>query len=128
MTIAKKTSVAATALFAGALFVMPATPAAAQSLELSKPLAGSTMFFADRYATAYYLIDNDQFKTVVTVAPGPEGQGNPMQFSNALSDGESAEYSVGGYGPNSIKVKLRLHRTGDTVKAEVLTEAPSTSS
>ncbi len=113
---------AAAAFLTAALFAVPGQAADATKLELTKPLAGSTMFFADHYATAYYLVDKSNFKTVVTVAPGPHGQGNPMQFVNYLSDGESAEYSVGGYGNNSIKVMLKLHRDGDTVKANVTTE------
>lgn len=128
MSIAKKTSAAAAAIIAAVVFVAPAMPASAASLELTKPMAGSTMFFADRYVTAYYLIDKNNYKTVVTVAPGPDGKGNPMQFTNALSDGESAEYSVGGYGENAIKVKLRVYRSGNAVKAEVLTDAPKTNS
>lgn len=127
MTRTTKSATAAT-LLAAALFAIGAQPSAATSLELSKPMAGATMFFADRYATAYYTVDKANFKTVVTVAPGPDGKGNPMQFVNSLGDGESAEYSVGGFGNNAIKVKLHLERTGDTVKANVVTELPKTNS
>ncbi|MCB1505255.1 MAG: hypothetical protein KDJ47_09780 [Hyphomicrobiaceae bacterium] len=126
MTTLKNTTAAAAAaaaLFSAVLLVAPILPANATSLELAKPMAGSTMFFADRYATAYYTVDKSNFRTVVTVAPGPDGNGNPMQFVNELSEGESAEYSVGGYGPNAIKVKLLLQRNGDVVNATVVTEA-----
>ena len=58
----------------------------------------------------------------MTIAPGPNGEGNPVQLVNSLADGESAEYSVGGYGKNSIKVTLKLTRQGDTVTANVKTE------
>lgn len=119
-----KNSTAALAILCATVFAVPAQSADANTLELTKPMAGSTMFFADRYATAYYMIDKANFKTVVTVAPGPDGKGNPMQFVNALSDGETAEYSVGGYSDNAILVKLRLQRTGDTVKAVAITETP----
>ncbi|HRY07025.1 MAG TPA: hypothetical protein P5114_07875 [Hyphomicrobiaceae bacterium] len=122
-----KTLTAAAALATVALVAGSGLPARAETLELTKPMAGSTMFFADRYASAYYLVDKSNFKTVVTVAPGPNAEGNPMQFVNYLSDGESAEYSVGGYGTNAITVKLKLHRDGDTVKANVTTETPSNS-
>lgn len=127
MTISK-TLTAAAAFLTAALIAVPAQSASAQSFELTKPLAGATMFFADRYASAYYLVDKSDFKTVVTVAPGPGGEGNPMQFVNYLSDGESAEYSVGGYDANAITVKLKLHRDGDTVKANVITELPESAS
>ncbi len=136
MNINSKATTAA-AFLAAAFLVVPGLPANATTassnagtakLVLNKPMAGSTMFFADRYATAYYLIDKSNFKTVVTVAPGRNGEGNPMQFVNSLSDGESAEYSVGGYGSDAIKVKLMLHRDGNTVKADVSTEVPQSGS
>lgn len=123
-----KNSAAAFAVLCATVFAVPAQSADANTLELTKPMAGSTMFFADRYATAYYTVDKTSFTTVVTVAPGPDGKGNPMQFVNALSDGEAAEYSVGGYGDNAIQVKLRLQRTGDTVKAVATTEVPQSRS
>ena len=123
-----KTLTAVAALLTATLITVPGSAANAETLELTKPMAGSTMFFADRYASAYYLVDKSNFKTVVTVAPGPQAQGNPMQFVNYLSDGESAEYSVGGYGDNAIQVKLKLHRDGDTVKADVTTEVPPSNS
>jgi hypothetical protein len=123
-----KTLTAAAALLTAALIAVPGSNASAETIELNKPIAGSTMFFADRYASAYYLVDKSNFKTVVTVAPGPEAQGNPMQFVNYLSDGESAEYSVGGYGDNTILVKLKLHRVGDIVKADITTEVPPSNS
>ena len=123
----KTKSAAAAALLSAAFVFAPNLPASATSLELTKPMSGSTMFFADRFATAYYTVDKTNFKTVVTVAPGPDGKGNPMQFVNALSDGENAEYSVGGYGPNAIKVTLKLQRTGDTVSAKVFTDTEQTS-
>lgn len=127
MNFANKATAAA-AFFTAALIAAPGLSASAETLTLTKPAAGSTMFFADRYASAYYLVDKSNFKTVVTVAPGPDGQGNPMQFVNYLSDGESAEYSVGGYGSNSITVKLKLHRDGDAVTANVTTEVPQSDS
>lgn len=117
------TAAAATALLAIATAVPPVATAHAQSMQLSKPLAGATMFFADRFATAYYTIDKENFRTVVTIAPGPDGDGNPMQLTNSLVDGESAEYSVGGFGENAIKVTLKLTRNGDAITANVTTEA-----
>ena len=123
MTCTTKSTTAA-ALLAAGLFAVPAEPATATSLELTKPMAGATMFFADRYATAYYTVDKSNFRTVVTIAPGPGGNGNPVQLVNALADGETAEYSVGGYGDNAIKVTLKLVRQGDTVTADVKTLYP----
>ncbi|MCH9807075.1 MAG: hypothetical protein K0U74_05025 [Alphaproteobacteria bacterium] len=123
MTAMKKTAAAAAAaILSATVLAAPVLPANATSLQLTNPMAGSTMFFDDRYATAYYTVDKANFKTVITIAPGPEGKGNPMQFVNELSDGERAEYSVGGYGKNAIKVKLQLTRTGNVVDAKVSTE------
>jgi hypothetical protein len=115
-------SVSAAALLAATFAMTPVTPSQAETMQMTKPLAGSTMFFADRYATAYYSLDKANFRTVVTIAPGPNGKGNPVQLVNSLADGESAKYSVGGYGKNSIKVTLKLTRQGETVTADVSTE------
>lgn len=122
MRIATKTSLAA-ALLTATLALQPMAAASADTMHLTKPLAGSTMFFADRYATAYYSIDNASFRTVVTIGPGPDGEGNPVQLVNSLADGETAEYSVGGYGDNAIRVTLELVRRGDMVTANVKTRS-----
>lgn len=111
------------AILAAALAMMPVAASQAEQIHLTKPQAGSTMFFADRYATAYYTVDKSSFRTVVTIAPGLDGKGNPVQLVNSLADGETAEYSVGGYGKNQIKVTLKLTRQGDTVTAKVDTES-----
>lgn len=116
------------ALLATAIFTQPVAPVLAKTVEMSKPAAAKTMFFADRYVTAYYLVDGETYKTVVTIAPGRDGQGNPMQFVNTLSDGEQAEYSVGGYGENAIEVKLSLIRKGDRIEADIKTEMPQNNS
>lgn len=121
MKFAANSTVAA-AVLATAFALAPAATSSAETMQITKPLAGSTMFFADRYATAYYSIDKENFRTVVTIAPGPDGAGNPMQLTNSLADGESAEYSVGGFGENSIKVTLKLTRHGNTIAANVTTE------
>lgn len=121
-------SVAAIALLAFAMVLQPVATSSAETMQLTKPLAGSTMFFADRFATAYYTIDNDNFRTVVTIAPGPDGKGNPMQLTNSLVDGESAEYSVGGFGENTIKVTLKLTRHGDKIIASVTTDETASNS
>lgn len=118
-TAAKST---AAALLVAALAALPLVSSRAETTQLNKPLEGSTMFFADRFATAYYLVDKENFRTVVTIAPGPGGEGNPMQMVNSLADGESAKYSVGGYGENAIKATLTLTRLGDTVTANVTSE------
>lgn len=123
MNLAAKMT-AIVAFVAATTTLQPMATASAETMHLTKPLAGSTMFFADRYATAYYTVDKANFRTVVTIAPGPDGQGNPMQLVNSLADGQSAEYSVGGYGENAVKVKLELTRNGDTVTANVTTETP----
>lgn len=122
MKNANKITIAA--LFAVAIFTQPLALVKAKTLEVSPPAKTSTMFFADRYVTAYYLVDPKNFKTIVTIAPGIEGKGNPMQFVNTLNDGEKAEYSVGGYGNNAIKVKLSLVRKGDKIKADIKTQTP----
>lgn len=111
----------ATALFAETV----GQSAQAGSLEVEKPYTGSTMFFSDRYATGYYTVDKVTFRTVITVAPGPDGKGQPMQFTNDLADGEKAEYLIGGYGDNAIKVKLMLRRIGENVITDIKTEVPS---
>ncbi|MGD9783494.1 MAG: hypothetical protein AB7E80_00190 [Hyphomicrobiaceae bacterium] len=54
---------------------------------------------------------------------GPGGQGNPARLVKSLADGESAEYSVGGYGADTLKATLTLTRAEDIVTAHVESEA-----
>lgn len=120
MTFTAKTAAAATFL-AVTITLNTSAIASADTKLLAEPLAGATMFFADRYATAYYSIDKEKFRTVVTIAPGPATEGEPVQLVNSLVDGESDEYLVGGYGKNSIAVTLELSRRGGSITAIVKT-------
>lgn len=110
-------SLAATAI-AGAVLVLPGS-ASAGPLSSAEPGAGATMVFADRYASAFYAVDPETFAIVLTVAPGPDGAGNPMRMVSRLDDGESATITFGGHGRNAIEVTLTLTRRGDAVAATV---------
>jgi len=109
------------ALLATVIFTQPFVPAIAKTSQIIEA-ENSQMFFSDRYVTAYYKVDSKNFKATITIAPGAEGKGNPMQYVNTLSDGERVEYLVGGYGENALQVKLSLIRNGDDVKADIKTQ------
>lgn len=108
----------AAAAIASAALVLPGT-ASAGPLSSAEPGPGATMVFADRYASAAYAVDPETFAVVLTVGPGPDGEGNPMRMVSRLDDDESATITFGGHGRNAIEVTLTLTRRGDVVAATV---------
>ena len=97
-----------------------ATPAAGTS---ASPAGTGSMWFADRYATAYYQLDQKTGEVRPAVLPGPQG-GNAMETRRRLAEGESASITLRGTGSNEIAVTLNVTRTG-TLRAAVETRVPS---
>lgn len=118
----------AIAALAAVAALTPTSPIMAEPAAAEAPHNGSTMFFADRYVTAYYRIDRDGYRTFVTLEPGPKGQGNPVEFVNALNDGEDATVRIAGHGRNAIGVQIKFHRVRDDVRVNVTTRAIQPSS
>src|SRR5919108_1465221 len=77
----------------------PQAPNAAVSYSVRKPLHGTTLWFADRNASVYYTVDQNEFEVVATIIEGSAG-GDPMQTRGRLSGGGTNPLSVGGYGPD----------------------------
>lgn len=96
-----------------------------QNLSLEK---GSTMFFSDRFVTAYYRVDQQNFRTIVTLAPGPKGKGNAVRFINSLNEGEDSTVEIAGHGRNAIGVKLNFERQNNDVNVNILTDTVHTGS
>lgn len=95
------------------------------ALVSERPAENQHLFFTDRYATGYYAIDAAANVVVVTIVPGREGQGQPMQFSTHLADGEESSIQVGGHGPNTILVTLTFARSGASVTPTIVTDVTS---
>jgi hypothetical protein len=94
------------------------------SYNLTKPLHGATLWFADRFASVYYTLDADTFEVVTTIVEGPGG-GEPMQTRVLLRDGETNTLSFGGNGHEAPLTTLHLTRAGDELKLRVDTERES---
>jgi hypothetical protein len=90
-------------------------PRMAVSYRLTKPLHGTTLWFADRHASVYYTVDPGAFEVVTTIIEGPSGS-NPMQTRMRLGDGETNTLSIGGYGHDARLTTLHLTRAGDELK------------
>lgn len=90
-----------------------------------QPAKSQHLFFTDRYATGYYAIDAATHEVIVTIEAGPDGQGQPMQYSTHLDDGEETSVQVGGHGSNTILVTLTFTREGALVTPTIVTEVAS---
>jgi hypothetical protein len=99
-------------------------PNVAASYSLLKPLHGAALWFADRFASVYYTVDNDNFEVVTTIVEGVAG-GDPMQTRVQLSDGETNTVSIGGPGHDVPLTTLNLTRVGNELKLHVETEPAS---
>lgn len=102
--------------------------AATQAALKNTAMLHETLFFDDRFASAYYAFDPATSEVKITIRPGLEGQGNPMQFVTKLEDGARADFSIDGYGQNKLMIKLSLKRDGQTIIANIETEERDTTS
>lgn len=82
--------------------------------------AAATMWFADRYATAYYQLDETTGEVVTFVEPGPNG-GNAAEFRRRLVDGESTAMTLRGSDANAIAVTLTVTRQNQKLRPSIET-------
>ncbi|MBO9436942.1 hypothetical protein J7394_22285 [Ruegeria sp. R13_0] len=81
-----------------------------------------TMFFADRYATAYYSVDEAASVVTITILQGPDGVGQPMRIESQLKDGETTSFAITGTDGNALTATLFLSRLGNGISAVVKTQ------
>lgn len=105
-----------------ALLAASSTPVMAVETALKAPLAGSTLWFSDKYTNAFYAIEPETHLVVISFAAGLKDDTQPIQHTVQLSNGQKYKVSVGGYGENRLTVTLTLTRTDDHIVANVTTK------
>ncbi len=95
--------------------------AMAEETVLDTPLAGSTLLFADRFASAFYTVNEECYEVVVTFATGQEGSERPIQQTIQLEDGQTYRVSIGGFGENQLTTTLSMTRNNNQILADVTT-------
>ncbi|GJM04096.1 MAG: hypothetical protein DHS20C09_00870 [marine bacterium B5-7] len=105
-----------------ALLAVSSTQVIAVETALQTPLAGSTLWFSDKYTNAFYTIEQEANLVVISLAAGPNDDTQPIQHTVKLNDGQDYKVSVGGYGENRLTVTLILTRTDDRIVANVTTK------
>lgn len=96
----------------------------APALQAAEP--GMTMWFADQFATGYYLVDKQNHRVVTVTEPGPNAGagagGNYSRGEVALADGQQVAFSIEGHGRNALTATLEIERKGDDMLVDVTTE------
>jgi len=86
---------------------------------------GKNLELANSNVTVFYTVKGEIYEVVTTLAPDGFDGSYPMRFVSRLSDGESNEVSVGGYGSDRILNIMQVSRTGEDVSVDVSTERVS---
>ncbi len=105
-----------------ALLTASSTQVMAVETAVKSPLAGSTLWFSDKYTSAFYAVEPETYQVVISFAAGPKDDTQPIQHTVQLNDGQSYEVSVGGYGENRLTVTLTLTRTDNRIVTNVTTK------
>lgn len=79
----------------------------------------SKLWFADKYATAYYSIDNLNGEVTAIILPGPAG-GNAVKMRRKLKFNDIQAFTIGGY-DDRISVTLLVKQTGQEIVSRVIT-------
>jgi hypothetical protein len=92
----------------------------ADAIVMDKPKIASTLPFADRYASAFYIVDRDYFNVVIAFAAGVEGSEQLIRQRIQLADGQTYRLSIGGYGDNEQATTISMTRKKDVILADVM--------
>jgi high-affinity nickel permease len=100
---------------------LTAGSAMADEIEMSTPMAATTLRFSDRYASAFYTVDQGHFNVVVAFSAGPDERAQLIRQTFQLEDGQSYHLSIGGYASNLQATRISITRQSDHLLADVTT-------
>jgi hypothetical protein len=88
---------------------------------MDQPMTATTLRFADRYISAFYTVDKDDYNIVIAYAAGSQEGEQLIRQTVQLKDGQSYRLSFGGYGGNEQASTISMTRTKDRILASVVT-------
>ncbi|MES9992149.1 MAG: hypothetical protein ABW098_09360 [Candidatus Thiodiazotropha sp.] len=98
------------------------TPLAiSEEVLIDTPMAATTVQFADRYASIFYMEGDESYKVILAFSTGEEENEQLVRQSLYLVDGQSYQLSIGGYGINEQASTISLTRQQDHILANVVT-------
>ncbi|MES9972590.1 MAG: hypothetical protein ABW092_21350 [Candidatus Thiodiazotropha sp.] len=98
------------------------TPLAiSEEVLIDTPMAATTVQFADRYASIFYMEGDQSYKVILAFSTGQEESEQLVRQSLYLVDGQSYQLSIGGYGLNEKASTISLTRQQDHILANVVT-------
>lgn len=102
------------------LFFADTSSVMADAIVMDQPKVANTLPFADRYASAFYIVDRDFFNVVIAFATGVEGSEQLIRQRIQLADGQTYRLSIGGYGDNEQATTISMTRKKEVILADVM--------
>jgi hypothetical protein len=107
-------------LFAvSSLFCTPL--AISDDVVIDTPMTATTLPFADRYASIFYIESEDLYKVVFAFSAGKGENEQLIRQSVQLAEGQSYKVSIGGYGANEQAFTISIRRQNDSILAATVT-------
>ncbi|MES9945842.1 MAG: hypothetical protein ABW080_12865 [Candidatus Thiodiazotropha sp.] len=88
---------------------------------IDTPMAATTVHFADRYASIFYMQDEESYKVILAFPTGKGKHEQLVRQSLYLADGQSYQLSIGGYGINEQASTISITRRDDHILADIVT-------
>lgn len=102
------------------LLVISASVTQADVTVMDTPMAGTTMYLTQRQISTYYTVDGDHYSVVVVFPTGSDSNPQPVKQTIQLSEGQTFNISIGGYGNDRTTSTLKMTRNNSQIIAEVL--------
>ncbi|PVV10598.1 MAG: hypothetical protein B6D77_08235 [gamma proteobacterium symbiont of Ctena orbiculata] len=98
------------------------TPIAiSEEILIDTPMAATTLQFADRYASIFYMEGEESYKVILAFSTGQEENEQLVRQSLYLADGQSYQLSIGGYGADQKATTIKMKRENEYILADVVT-------
>jgi high-affinity nickel permease len=95
--------------------------AVSDEIVIDTPMAATTLAFAERHASIFYTVNEDNFKVILAFPVGAVENEQLVRQSLQLADGQSYQLSIGGYGINEQASTISITRKDDHILAGVVT-------
>ncbi|MEW8034916.1 MAG: hypothetical protein AB2608_08615 [Candidatus Thiodiazotropha sp.] len=95
--------------------------AISDEIVIDTPMTATTVQFADRYASIFYMEGEESYKVILAFPTGEAKNEQLIRQSLYLADGQSFQLSIGGYGINQEATTISITRQDDHILAGIVT-------
>ena len=102
-----------------AIFALASSVSVAEEIILDTPNSATTLPVKNRYASAFFTVNQGHFNVVVALSMGTGVNDQLIRQVIQLADGQSYQLSIGGYAGHEVTTRIEMSREKDFIVADI---------